>query len=210
MVSLRERMETQDDLQKLQMMVNLMSYISLDLKEISCMQSLALFDAKLNAIFCESKDNLKNDKIGRSLVEEFIKEHKEVTAYMKETLKSGQHRKVNISAGESLLALPVMGMKKPIGIVGIVYASDGCMHESCTADLLFKDIMEIFITKYQEMRDKQEMAAMSCRLKTLADYEKYAILETGKRCNWNISCMAKELEIGRNTLYQKLKKMGIN
>ena len=61
-----------------------------------------------------------------------------------------------------------MGHKKPIGVVGIVYASDGCLHEECTADLLFKDVLEIFMTRYQEMRDKQTMAAMSCRLKTLS------------------------------------------
>lgn len=206
----REYMEGSDDLQKLQEMVNLMSYISLDLKEITCLESLAVFDRKLSTIFCESKDDLKNDRTGRNKVEEFIRKHPELTAAMKEVLKTGKHKKMHLSPQVSLLALPVMGYRKAIGLVGIVYASDGCLHEECTADLLFKDVLEIFMTRYQEMKDKQTMAAMSCRLKTLEDYEKYAILETGKRCNWNISSMAKELEIGRNTLYQKLKKMGIN
>lgn len=209
-VNAREYFEGSDDLQKLQEMVNLMCYISMDLKEITCLESLAVFDRKLNAIFCESKEDLKNDRTGRSKVEEFIRMHPELSIAMKDVLKSGKHKKIHLSKDESLLALPVMGHKKPIGVVGIVYASDGCLHEECTADLLFKDVLEIFMTRYQEMRDKQTMAAMSCRLKTLEDYEKYAILETGKRCNWNISNMAKELEIGRNTLYQKLKKMGIN
>jgi hypothetical protein len=206
----KEYLEGSDDLHKLQEIINLMGYISMDLKEITCLNGLAVFDKKLNAIYCESKDELRNDRSCRSKVEEFIKENPSLTTAMKEVLKSGHHKKIHLQSDESFLILPMMGSRKPFGLVGIVYESDGCQHEECTADLLFKDVLNIFMTRYQEMKDKQNMAAMSCRLKSLADYEKYAILETGKRCNWNISSMAKELEIGRNTLYQKLKKMGIN
>ena len=64
-----------------------------------------------------------------------------------------------------------------------------------------------------ELKEKEvmtSMASLTCSLKTLEDYERFAILKTGNRCNWNITVMAKELEIGRNTLYNKMKSMGIN
>lgn len=109
MVNAREYFEGSDDLQKLQEMVNLMCYISMDLKEITCLESLAVFDRKLNAIFCESKEDLKNDKTGRSKVEEFIRLHPELSIAMKDVLKSGKHKKIHLSKEESLLALPVMG-----------------------------------------------------------------------------------------------------
>lgn len=210
MVMLKERVEYQDDVKELQMIINLMCYIALDLKEISCLESLAVFDTKLNTIFCENKMELKNDKDGRTMVNEYLKDHKEVVTCLKDALKTAEHRKVRESEGKSALAIPIMGVKKPIGVVGIIYESDGCQKSICTADLLFKDILNIFILKYRELKQKEAMASMACSLKSLEDYEKYAILETGRKCNWNISMMAKELEIGRNTLYCKMKKMGIS
>ncbi|MBO1266133.1 hypothetical protein J3A84_13935 [Proteiniclasticum sp. SCR006] len=210
MVMLKEKLENQDDVKELQMIVNLMCYIALDLKEISCLESIAVFDTKLNTIFCENKQELKNDKDGRMMVKEYLKDHKEVVHCLRDALKTGEHKKVREREGKSALAIPIMGVKKPIGVVGIIYETDGCQKEVCTSDLLFKDIINIFIIKYREISQKEAMASMSCSLKTLEDYEKYAILETGRKCNWNISMMAKELEIGRNTLYCKMKKMGIS
>lgn len=210
MESLKERSEIRDEVKELQMIVNLMSFIAMDFKEISCLESLAVFDSRINTIFCESKTDIKNDRDGRMKVENFLKDHREVHQCVKTALKTGNHSKTHVGHEKSILAIPIMGVKKAIGVVGIIYASDGCEHESCTTDLIFKDMMNIFIVKYKEMKEKESMASLACKLKTLEDYEKYAILETGKRCNWNITVMARELAIGRNTLYNKMKKMGIS
>ena len=210
MARLKVKVEKRDDVKELQMIVNLMCYITLDLKEISCLETIAVFDTKLNAIFCENKMELRNDKSGRMMVEEYLKDHKEVVLCLKDALKTGEHRKVREADKKSALAIPIMGAKKPVGVVGIIYETDGCQKSVCTADLIFKDIINNFILKYSEVKQKESMASLSCSLKTLEDYEKYAILETGRQCDWNISLMAKELEIGRNTLYSKMKKMGIS
>jgi len=210
MAKLREKVEHQADVKELQMIVNLMCYIALDLKEISCLETIAVFDTKLNTIFCENKMELRNDKNGRMMVEEYLTDHSEVVLCLKEALKTGEHRKVREGDNKSALAIPIMGAKKPVGVVGILYETDGCHHSPCTSDLIFKDIINNFILKYREVKQKESMASSSCSLKTLEDYEKYAILETGRKCNWNITMMAKELEIGRNTLYSKMKKMGIS
>lgn len=45
---------------------------------------------------------------------------------------------------------------------------------------------------------------------SLEDYEKCAILNAGESAKWNISKMARTLGIGRNTLYYKMKKYGID
>lgn len=210
MESLKDRIEFKDEVKELQMIVNLMSFIAMDFKEISCLESLAVFDSRSNAIFCEGKTDIKNDKDGRLKVENFLKEHKKVRECIRTALKTGNHSKTSVGHEKSILAIPIMSLKKAIGVVGIIYESDGCEHDSCTTDLIFKDMLNIFLMKYKEMKEKESMASQACKLKTLEDYEKYAILETGKRCNWNITVMAKELAIGRNTLYNKMKKMGIS
>lgn len=210
MLSLKEKMKSPEEIKEMQMIVNFMSYIAEDLKEISCLESLAVFDDKLNTIFCESKKDVKNNKDGRMKVGEYLKDNRKVMLTIKNSLKTGVHQKLNEKADKSILIMPIMGTRKPIGVIGVVYASDGCEHVNCTTDLILKDIINLFIVKYREMKEKEAMAATACKLKTLEDYEKYAILETGKRCNWNITVMAKELEIGRNTLYSKMKKMGIS
>lgn len=210
MFRLKEKMKSPEEIKELQMIVNLMSYIAVDLKEITCLESLAVFDEKLNTIFCESKKDIKNTKDGRMKVGEFIDENKKIQIAMKNSLKTGVHHKLKEDEQKSILIMPILGAGKPIGVIGVIYASDGCEKAECTTDLILKDIISLFIVKYREMKEKETMAASACKLKTLEDYEKYAILETGKRCNWNITVMAKELEIGRNTLYSKMKKMGIN
>ncbi len=210
MFRLIEKMESPEEIKELQMIVNLMSYIAEDLKEISCLESLAVFDEKLNTIFCESKNEIRNTKDGRMKVGEYLKENRKIQQTMRNALKTGLHQKLNEDENKSILIMPILGSRKPIGVIGVIYESDGCEHSNCTTDLILKDIINLFIVKYREMKEKEAMATTACKLKTLEDYEKYAILETGKRCNWNITVMAKELEIGRNTLYSKMKRMGIN
>ncbi len=210
MFRLKEKMKSPEEVKELQMIVNLMSYIAVDLKEISCLESLAVFDEKLNTIFCESKKEIRNTKDGRMKVGEYLKENRSIQLTIRTSMKTGLHQKLNEEDNKSILIMPIMGTRKPIGVIGVIYESDGCSHANCTTDLILKDIINLFIVKYREMKEKETMAATACKLKTLEDYEKYAILETGKRCNWNITVMAKELEIGRNTLYSKMKKMGIS
>ncbi len=210
MAKFNEKIEDQDDIKELQMIINLMGYISLDLKEISCLESIAVFDTSINTIFCENKHELKNDKEGRTAVEGHLRENKKVLQGLKDAVKTGEHKNVVVGERRAFLAIPINGVKKPIGVVGIIYETDGSQHSNYTADLIFKDVINIFIMKYREMKQKESMASMACGLRTLEDYERYAILETARRCKWNISMMAKELEIGRNTLYCKMKKMGIS
>ncbi len=197
----------------LRLIVQLMGYIAEDFKDISCMDSLAVFDQQMNPLFYEDKQNLKNTLESRALISDYMSEHKEVRRCFKEVLKTGEHQKIRQEGKKMFLALPIEGVTKPIGIVGITYESDGCHHEDCTTDQIFREMVNLFITKYRELKEKEVMASMAsltCGLKTIEDYERFAILKTGNRCNWNITLMAKELEIGRNTLYNKMKKMGIN
>ncbi|MCG3172591.1 MAG: hypothetical protein GMKNLPBB_00745 [Myxococcota bacterium] len=42
--------------------------------------------------------------------------------------------------------------------------------------------------------------------KTLAEYEKEIILNVLSRANWNISEAARILDVGRSTIYRKLKQ----
>ncbi len=197
----------------LKLIVHLMSYIAEDLKDISCMDSLVVFDQDLNPLFYEDKENLKNTVQSRALIASYLKEHKDLRRCFKEVLRTGEHQKIREEGNKMFLALPIEGIIKPIGIVGVTYMSDGCYQDDCTTDQIFREMVNLFIKKYRELKEKEvmtSMASLTCSLKTLEDYERFAILKTGNRCNWNITVMAKELEIGRNTLYNKMKSMGIN
>lgn len=197
----------------LNLIVQLMGYIADDFKDISCMDSLVVFDYDMNPLFYEDKDHLKNTKESRALIATYMHKHKEMKRLFREVLRTGEHMKVKEEGNKMFLALPIEGVNKPIGIVGITYESDGCHHEDCTTDQIFREMMSLFITKYRELKEKEVMASMAsltCGLRSLEDYERFAILKTGNRCNWNITVMAKELEIGRNTLYNKMKRMGIH
>ncbi len=197
----------------LNLIVDLMSYIAEDFKDISCMDSIVVFDYELKPVFYEDKENLINTKESRSLFVSHMNKHKEIKRAFKEVLKTGEYVKIREEGNKMFLVLPIQGASKPIGIVGITYESDGCHHEDCTTDQIFQEMMSLFITKYRELKEKEVMASMAsltCGLQTLEDYERFAILNTGNRCNWNITLMAKELDIGRNTLYNKMKRMGIH
>lgn len=197
----------------LNLIVQLMSYIAEDFKDISCMDSIVVFDYELRPVFYEDKNNLVNTKESRTLFVSYMNKHREIKRAFIEVLKTGEHLKIKNEGNKMFLVLPIEGVNKPIGIVGITYESDGCHHEDCTTDQIFKEMMSLFITKYRELKEKEVMASMAsltCGLKSLEDYERFAILKTGNRCNWNITVMAKELEIGRNTLYNKMKRMGIH
>lgn len=211
--SMTEKIKIDTLRNNLNLIVQLMSYIAEDFKDISCMDSIVVFDSQMKPLFYEDKENLKNTKESRALIETYMKKHKEVKLCFHEVLKTGEHQKIKKEEDWMFLILPIEGVSKPLGIVGITYKSDGCHHKDCTTDQIFRDMMNLFITKYRELKEKEAMASMdslTCGLKTLEDYERFAILKTGTRCNWNITVMAKELEIGRNTLYNKMKKMRIH
>lgn len=196
----------------LNLIVYLMGFIAEDFRDISCMDSIVVFDHHMKPLFYQDMENEKNTEESRALMETYMRKHKEIKRSFREVLKTGEYQKIRKEGDNKFLILPIEGVGKPLGIIGITYKSDGCEHEDCTTDQIFTEMTSLFITKYRELKEKEAIASMdslTCGLKTLEDYERYAILKTGTRCNWNITLMAKELEIGRNTLYNKMRKMEI-
>ena len=60
-------------------------------------------------------------------------------------------------------------------------------------------------TSPQEALQQQE-----CQLNPLKSAEREALLQVLKRARWNISTVARELGVGRNTLYRKLERLNID
>jgi transcriptional regulator of acetoin/glycerol metabolism len=54
------------------------------------------------------------------------------------------------------------------------------------------------------------MQHQECQLNPLKSAEREALLQVLKRARWNISTVARELGVGRNTLYRKLERLNID
>ena len=57
---------------------------------------------------------------------------------------------------------------------------------------------------------QEAMQQQECQLNPLKSAEREALLQVLKRARWNISTVARELGVGRNTLYRKLERLNID
>jgi transcriptional regulator of acetoin/glycerol metabolism len=78
------------------------------------------------------------------------------------------------------------------------------MHLTVEGTLLLEHFPELSIGSTKRFWQEND------RLETLSDFERQAILYALSKCKGNISEAAKMLDIARNTLYNKMNKLGIN
>lgn len=78
-------------------------------------------------------------------------------------------------------------------------------------DIELMDNNRLNYEKFKEIvSDEDTKEYEECYVKPLEDLEKRAILACYKKCNGNLSKVATTLNIGRNTLYSKIKKYNID
>ncbi|MBR0576224.1 hypothetical protein KCG48_07690 [Proteiniclasticum sp. BAD-10] len=194
----------------LQHILDHMTFIARDFMQIQCLDSLCLVDRRGTVLFCAGKNGLQNDKAGRGEMTKCLETHPEILQEIKESIRQGEKRKRVLESPLTVLAIPLEGPRKAMGAMVLTYRAEGHSESVCAVDSLFQDLVGIHILRYQGEDQKENLAKCNARLKSLEDYEKFAILAAGEKFHWNITSMAKELEIGRNTLYNKMKRLGIS
>ena len=194
---------------ELQTLVNIMGYVSRDFSGISCLKGMAVVDANMKVLFCEDKEDLNTDSAGRVRVVSFLKDNPAVEQCVMEAMTVNEKRSMTLNDEYKVLAIPLAEKTKCIGAIVMAYCIKRHEGEECCLDVLVQDILYLLIVRYHNMVECDKIDCHHEKLRTMEDFERYAILATGNKFKWNISLMSKELGIGRNTLYSKMKKLKI-
>lgn len=107
-----------------------------------------------------------------------------------------------------IVVLPVL--EKGVAQGALILLGHGMDSTRQKEDLAF--LLKVFFRKMLDDYFYQIVPVESMqkgKLTSICDYEKYAIISTGNRMDWNISKMAETLRIGRSTLYNKMKRYGL-